>query len=342
MMHNTRERSLLEEAATLEAQGRALDALALLRAAPRNESDPALERQLVRLRHMAFGELLQARAPAVPAPPPRPRADARAAPIQPPPDTPLEGLTGTRLREQLLRHGCVLVRGLLPAPVIAHLVEAIDRAFAGYDAYVHKRPHHPGWFDPILDIDGGMTVRGWVRDAGGVLAADSPLALEILLDTYAHVGIERVITEYFGERPAVSAEKTTLRRAEPAKEAEWHQDGRFLGADIRSLNVWITLTDCGVDAPGLDIVPVYPDRILETGTGKASFDWTIDHGAILREYGAAAIWHPVFRAGDALLFDHMLVHRTACDPSMKRSRHALESWFFAPSAYPATQTPLLV
>jgi hypothetical protein len=342
MIHDTRKRDLLEDAAALEKQGRALDALALLRAAPRSEGDASLERQLVRLRHMAFHEFVRARGDAaVSVPQPRPREEARA-PIQPPPDTPPDGLTPARLREQLYRHGCVLVRGLVPLPAIASLVEAIDQAFAAFDAHVKKLPAPPGWFDPILEIDGGMLSRTWVRGAGGVLAADSPRALEIMLETYARLGLERLITAYFGERPAISADKTTLRRAEPAAAAEWHQDGRFLGTDIRSLNVWIALTDCGIDAPGLDIVPVYPDRILETGTGEATFDWTIDHDAVVREYGVEAIWHPVFRAGDALLFDHMLVHRTACGPSMTRSRHALESWFFAPSAYPGTQTPLLV
>jgi hypothetical protein len=163
-----------------------------------------------------------------------------------------------------------------------------------------------------------------------------------LIRTYAELGVERLVTDYFGERPAIAAEKTTLRKVQVTREADWHQDGRFLGRNIRSLNVWVALTDCGVDAPGLDIVPVYPDRILETGTGAARFDWTIDHGVVLREFGATASWSPHFLAGDALFFDHMLVHRTGHRPSMTRSRYALETWFFAPSAYPAGQTSLLI
>ena len=42
---------------------------------------------------------------------------------------------------------------------------------------------------------------------------------------------------------------------------------------------------------------------------------------------------PVFEAGDALLFDHLFLHRTAVDPGMTRDRYAVEAWFLAPSTY---------
>jgi hypothetical protein len=43
---------------------------------------------------------------------------------------------------------------------------------------------------------------------------------------------------------------------------------------------------------------------------------------------------PVFEPGDALLFDHLLVHRTGTAEGMQEVRYAVENWFFAPSAYP--------
>ena len=60
-----------------------------------------------------------------------------------------------------------------------------------------------------------------------------------------------------------------------------------------------------------------------------------------RVAGDTGVARPVFEAGDALLFDHMFMHRTASDPSMSRERYALETWFFAPSAYPDDQLPLV-
>jgi hypothetical protein len=55
----------------------------------------------------------------------------------------------------------------------------------------------------------------------------------------------------------------------------------------------------------------------------------------------APVVRPAFRAGDVMLFDELFLHRTAIDPSMTKRRYAIEAWFFAPSAYPAGQVPLV-
>ena len=49
-----------------------------------------------------------------------------------------------------------------------------------------------------------------------------------------------------------------------------------------------------------------------------------------------------FLPGDALLFDHLFLHRTGAPPGIRKPRYAIESWFFAPSAYPAQQVPLML
>ena len=38
-----------------------------------------------------------------------------------------------------------------------------------------------------------------------------------------------------------------------------------MGTDIRSVNLWMALSHCGDEAPGLDIVPRRLDHIVETG-----------------------------------------------------------------------------
>ena len=50
---------------------------------------------------------------------------------------------------------------------------------------------------------------------------------------------------------------------------------------------------------------------------------------------------PLFEPGDALLFDDLMLHRTAAAPGLTRARYAIESWFFAPSTYPADQIPIV-
>ena len=39
--------------------------------------------------------------------------------------------------------------------------------------------------------------------------------------------------------------------------------------------------------------------------------------------------------------DHLFLHRTAAEPTMTTERHAIETWFFAPSTYPDGQIPLV-
>jgi ectoine hydroxylase-related dioxygenase (phytanoyl-CoA dioxygenase family) len=121
----------------------------------------------------------------------------------------------------------------------------------------------------------------------------------------------------------------------------WHQDGAFLGMDIRTVNVWITLSDCGIEAPGLDVVPRRLDALLPTGTEGAIFDWSTGDPVVRAAAGDTPVVRPQFRAGDALLFDQMFMHRTAADPAMKHDRYAIESWFFAPSRYPQDQLGLV-
>jgi len=48
----------------------------------------------------------------------------------------------------------------------------------------------------------------------------------------------------------------------------------------------------------------------------------------------------VFAPGDALLFDELLLHRTAA-LARAQDRYAIESWFFAPSSYPDNHVPVV-
>jgi hypothetical protein len=160
-----------------------------------------------------------------------------------------------------------------------------------------------------------------------------------LVDLLLAARIDEVLTEYLGERPALSVKKCTLRRVPVDSGSDWHQDGAFLGDGIRTVNVWLALTHCGDDAPGLDLVP---NRLplVETGTEGAKFDWSVGEGVVERVAGDAGTVRPIFEAGDALLFDERFLHRTAVSSGMTVERYAIETWFFAPSHYPSPQVPL--
>jgi hypothetical protein len=296
------------------------------------------------VRHAAFGELARDEPPqpAAPAPAPDLALEQQLPVIAP------QALTAEGARAAILAHGCVHVPGLLDPETVARLVADIDRTFEAYDATQKENEagnDRDAWYVPFKPLPGYRRLgvgRKFNRDSGAIWASDSPRSMFEILEAFDRVGIRGLITDYFGERPAISVNKSVLRRVSPRTSgADWHQDGAFLGENIRSLNVWLTLSRCGDVAPGMDVVPVRLEQIIETGTDGANFDWSVSPALVERVAGDTGAARPIFEAGDALLFDHMFLHRTASDPAMSRERYALETWFFAPSAYPDDQLPLV-
>jgi hypothetical protein len=151
-------------------------------------------------------------------------------------------------------------------------------------------------------------------------------------------GIDR---GYLGEPAVISVHKTTMRKAEPLVSGAWHQDGRFMGP-VRALNLWLSLSHCGDDAPGLDIVPRRLSDYVATGTEGAALTWTISEDQALAAAGDSGVIRRIFEPGDALLFDEVFLHKTGSDPSMHKPRYAIESWFFGASAFPVDYAPIAV
>ena len=158
-----------------------------------------------------------------------------------------------------------------------------------------------------------------------------------LVETFADAGLTQMVRDYFGEQPMLLARKGTLRRmSHKGKTGGWHQDGAFMGTDIRSLNIWLSLSHCGDDAPGLDIVGRRLDELVQTGDGAFAAWGTSPDAA---EHAAAgAVVRPIFDPGDALIFDQMNLHRTAIEPEMQHDRYAIETWLFSPSTYDSMTT----
>ena len=175
-----------------------------------------------------------------------------------------------------------------------------------------------------------------------MLTVESPRSLFDVLDTFERSACAEPLTGYLGERPALAAKKWTLRRVPLDSGTDWHQDGAFLGADIRAVNVWLALTHCGDDAPGLDVVAGRLDDIVPTGTEGALFDWSVGDPVVAarwprRRRSSARSSRP----GDAMLFDDMSCTAPRSAPEMPHERYAIESWFFAPSTIPTDQIPVV-
>jgi hypothetical protein len=328
----------LADAAAVLADGRRSEAIRLLTETNRLDRHPQIEERLVALRHEAFPSLSEPVGP-------RPE-EIVPEPIGLPlaPTDPRE-LDVAALRRGLAQHGCVLVRGLIPPERAAMLASGIDRALDAFDTCVAASGPQavPPWYVPFTPRTGDYRVGGrrrWVRASGALWTADSPRMLFELLEVVHETGVGSLVEAYLGERPALSANKCTLRRVPVDTSTDWHQDGAFLGRQVRTLNFWLALSACGIDAPGLDIVPRRLDDVLETGTDGAIFDWSVSPAVVEKAADGVGVLRPEFAPGDALLFDHLFLHRTGVTAGMSRERWAIETWFFAPSSYPDGQIPI--
>ena len=186
-----------------------------------------------------------------------------------------------------------------------------------------------------------MTERPWIKEGGGLLAADSPALVFDMLELFERAGLRALVSGFLGEPATFSVQKTTLRKAQPTVGGAWHQDGAFMG-DVRALNLWLSLSRCGDVAPGLDLVPRRLDDYVTTGTDEAVLSYQVSQRMAEEAAGDVPIVRPVFEPGDALFFDERFLHQTASDPSMPNPRYAIENWFFGPSGFPTEFAPLAV
>lgn len=338
----SKQRPLEEQVDDLVAQKKYLEAIGLLSTYNSAKPSPKIENVLTQLRHDAFFAINHGQ-PQGPWPP---IVTDLFTPSETIPEIDSKEIDAAKARSGVFNHGSLIIRNLLSEDQIETLAMSVENAFNAFDNVDPLDQAH-SWFSPLkthnnmgdLDAD-----RPWVREGGGVLAAESPQALINLIDIFEKAGVIALVTGFLGERPALSVRKTTLRKTSPTTHAEfgWHQDGAFLGHGIRTLNVWVALTDCGIDSPSMDMIPRRLKNVLPTGTEGALFDWSVSPTIVAEVCDNGQPQHLLFKAGDAIIFDEVNLHRTSTLPGMDKDRLAIESWFFAPSCYPLDQLPILL
>jgi hypothetical protein len=252
-------------------------------------------------------------------------------------------LTPAAVRGGILRGGCLLVRELVPRAAAERFAQQIEGAFVERERHDGGRRYDEALFsefepDPRYEEP---IARQWIKSGGGLLAVDSPALSFALLELFRDAGLPSLAASYLGEPALVAADKSTLRRADPAVSGGWHQDGKFMG-EVNALNVWLSLSRCGDIAPGLDIVPRRFEDHVTTQTDEAFLDNMVSQRMAEEAAGETPILRPIFNPGDVLLFDELFLHKTASDPHMPEPRFAVENWFFGPSAFPAGYIPLTV
>ena len=330
----------LAEAHRLMDAGRSDAAVRLLTDAHRRAPHPAIEVLLVSARHRAFSDPSRPLSDE-PWPPPTPDAFAGVAGL---PEVAATELTSELLASALQHHGSLIVRGLLTPAVADSLLGEVRRAFEAAEAAAAGAPvsETSPWyvpFEPTESYDFGWVERLFSRQVGAVLAVEAPRALFHIIEALRATGIGEVVAEYLGEHPALSAKKTSLRRARPDSPTEWHQDGSFLGEGIRTVNVWTALTPCGANAPSVD---VFAGRSATSWTPAPTTPSSAGRSARSRPSG----WTPstscarCSRPVTPSCSTSSRCTAPASRPSMSEERYAIESWFFAPSTYPHEQVPL--
>lgn len=279
-------------------------------------------------------------------------ADAAPEPWPAPQPDPFAGLSGqvpeirgaeltpAVLAGAIIHHGALVVRGMVRDEDVARLHHGLESASAALESVTTPTESALPWFVPLLPRPKNFGLRSKSKV---VRLADAPLVMEDVLATYHRIGLIEAIGAYFGEPPVFTAEKSVLRRMplEMPIPTDWHQDGRFMGADTRSVNVWVALSDCGTNSPSLDVVPRREPGVASTGQGDNGLDWTLSTAQVEAIAGATPPVRLEFAAGDGLVFDHFLIHRTAYAETMTEVRRAIECWFFAPSHAPDKYQKLL-
>jgi hypothetical protein len=302
----------------------------------RDRRNHDIERRLLLLRHLA-GHRLKGEHAALP-PFPEPDSDGLPASSGLPDFAPAD-MKPSLLRAAILRDGCMIVRGLVNRDKALRFASQIERAFAERERRQAGEQPADGYYEEFpLAAPYKAPVRRWIESCGGLLAVDSPMLAFELMEMFDASGVTELSGGYLGE-PVISAEKTTLRKCEPGAGAAWHQDGAFMG-NVRSLNVWVSLSHCGDDAPGLNIVPRRLNALVETGTEGAFFADQVSQAKAEEAAGDHAIMRPIFEPGDAVLFDDLFLHSTGTDESMTKTRYAVESWFFAGAGFPGEYAPI--
>lgn len=304
----------------------------------------ALEQQLVDLRIRAFAESKWP-APDVEWPPAHGTLTTQGSEL---PEIDPAALTVEALRSGIMGNGALIVRGLMDSSTVGRMRDNIDRTLVDRQSGGDSSDPE-SWYKRSTQVKGGPTQffalgRESTSESGSVWAVDAPRVASQLIEFYHAINLPHLLNGYFAEPAALSVKKWVLRKVAPnnGSKSGWHQDGRFLGDGIRTVNLWIALTECGGQAksPGLDIVGGKNRKIYETGTQGAPFDWTVGQGLVDGLGSESPALCPRFSPGDALFFDHYNLHRTAFGDDHTENRYALESWFFAASRAPAKQMPV--
>ena len=201
--------------------------------------------------------------------------------------------------------GFALVRGVIDQARAAQYLAALDAIYA-------KRDDTNGDVLPNdFAAESGLTLNGLFDNQVLTAAARRMLGPTMpVLSTFMSVGKQKAI-------PGISL----------------HTDGLIQGTKYLTLTMWAPLHDCGVDAPGLIVVPGSTEQVLRYlrtkfpgkrlpgwSSGAEWNDGAFDLDALRAEFGEPLF--PVMAPGDVMVFTNWTIHGSNVRPGMEKRRSA--------------------
>ncbi len=338
---------IIKKINALARQNNWSEAIDILKVEKNKKYRPWMDNQIRRLRIQAFDHLPALPTNNNPCPPnaENPFPDI----VNELPELDIADLDIAKLSGAIKHHGAIIVRNFLNSDIADQLTQEIDTVMETSKKFLGtedpKERVRNQWFSPLdteklRHLNKGV---GMMRQSGAVYAMYSPKVASSLISMFEKNNLKPLLKEYFKENPCLSIKKWVLRKMTPLKSpADWHQDGAFMGKEIKSLNLWIALCDCGkgTNRPGMDLVPKRLHDIVPTGTDGAYFEWSVSQNYVKKNFQDTPPVRPFFGKGDALFFDHLNLHCTTYSEEYTEQRHAIETWFFAESSAPKNQIPI--
>ncbi|MEM8812410.1 MAG: phytanoyl-CoA dioxygenase family protein [Pseudomonadota bacterium] len=155
-----------------------------------------------------------------------------------------------------------------------------------------------------------------------------------LIDGLRRSPVIAVMQAYF-DAQSVILRAPNLRHQRSSRQVShvpWHQDGFALPKDLRMVNCWLAVSPnaVGADSPGLEFLHNRPETVfpLEQDAQSPNYGFLEPERALLEPWEASSpVVRPILQAGDAVLFDTLMLHRTHSMPAMTERRVSAELRF---------------
>jgi hypothetical protein len=220
--------------------------------------------------------------------------------------------------DDLERRGNAVFRGVFSAAACAEIRVSAERVYEDIIGSAHPKVGANTLH--LCDVaERRPWMRGFVRSIIREFArSDAYQAFETLFGTSVCFPLLKCIFRY--QRPDYVGSYLP-----------YHQDGAK--DTIRIVNCWIALDDCGDEAPGVEVInapltesqeELFIYQTLDPDKPEIEQLWREKEALIAARFGHLGTTRPVFRAGDAIMFDHKAMHRTYFAAGMTRSRMSIE------------------